>query len=64
MVSVSQAFEAGRDLKALLKRVLQAGGQGQNGQSERHQGRRGLDNLNDTELATKLNDCLEDKRYC
>jgi hypothetical protein len=36
MMSVSEAFEAGRDLKVLLKRVLQ---QVTKGTKQRHQGR-------------------------
>ena len=66
MVSVSQAFEADRDLKALLKRVLQqvVKDKTDNERGIKEEGNiGGIDNLNDTDLATKLNDCLKDKRY-
>ncbi|XP_066393422.1 disease resistance protein Pik-2-like [Miscanthus floridulus] len=66
MVSVSQAFEVGKDLKALLKRVLQQVVKDKTGNERgiKEEGNLdGIDKLNHTELATKLNDCLKDKRY-
>ncbi|KAL6646973.1 hypothetical protein ACP70R_014410 [Stipagrostis hirtigluma subsp. patula] len=67
MVSVSQAFEPGRDLKALLKRVLEQVAkvktENQRGVTEQDTVLEGIDCLDDEKLADKLNQCLENKRY-
>ena len=63
MVSVSQAFEPTRDLKPLLKRMLE---QVVKRRTENERGiKEDIDvgSLNDNELGTKLEETLKDKRY-
>ncbi|XP_062188466.1 disease resistance protein Pik-2-like [Phragmites australis] len=65
MVSVSQAFEPGRDLKALLKRVLQqvVKPKTENANGVKEEEILGIDGLDDKGLAVKLDQCLKDRRY-
>ncbi|XP_062186347.1 disease resistance protein Pik-2-like [Phragmites australis] len=66
MVSVSQAFEPGRDLKALLKRVLQqvAKPKTENERGIKEEWALGeIDGLDDQHLADQLKEIIEDKRY-
>ncbi|TVU50766.1 hypothetical protein EJB05_02155, partial [Eragrostis curvula] len=63
MMSVSQAFEPGRDLRALLKRVLEQVVKDHRGITEKDTVQAGIDGLDNELLADKLNKCLENKRY-
>ncbi|TVU41769.1 hypothetical protein EJB05_15317, partial [Eragrostis curvula] len=62
-VSVSQAFEPTRDLKALLKRVLQQIVKPKEKGIVEEASLDSTDGLNDHQLAEKLQEGLKDKRY-
>ncbi|XP_006655247.3 disease resistance protein Pik-2-like [Oryza brachyantha] len=66
MVSVSQAFEPSRDLKLLLKRVVEQVVKSRivNEENIKEEGALGeIDSLDDNKLAQKLEHLLMDKRY-
>jgi disease resistance protein RPM1 len=68
IVSVSQAFDGGKDLQVLLKRVLEqvakAKSQNEKGINEEVNDSLGvIDTMDADQLATKLKEFLDDKRY-
>ena len=65
MVSVSQAFEPSRDLKTLLKRVVEQVVKARtvNEENIKEEGALGeIDSLDDNKLAEKLEELVKDKR--